>query len=503
MIELRNAITPIDPSSTLLTYTLLPAPDPLQVDNPGILTLTVSKSLNSPDGAITCSQIVVTLPEGKSADTLMPDASIKTQVPTDPKGNKLWSAANDDGVITLTPTGTNAGQFRAQGVSFVFSGFTVNHQPGTTTVSIDETASADSAPTPAVRTADLLVPKFPAQFSLTDLTLIDPTTPDIPYGGSAELMWTGTGDGVSYSLEYQPADDGPVMSPAVGSQGPYTADNLTRTGSVTFTLTAEVTVPGRDNPLIVTRQLTVSIETPALKASMQPLFVPPNGLARLEWDALNMVSCTLNPGGLGPPGQVLGKSGVLLFLIPGSPATRLFSITATPAKGEPIGQQFTITVDPNIKANQPGIEAAGQQGPTGQQGSVGNDGGTGGPGLDPVLRKTVPALDLTSNPARIIPITVTGGKGGTGGQGGDPDASGWPGDGGQGGPGGNATLDLTIDPSLGPPAQYIINVLPGPGGDGGWAGGDSVGSPGTRGTPGTATSISIEEVQEEQEGDHD
>ena len=484
MINPLNTIAPIDPTSTLLAYSLSTEPDPLQVNGPGILTLAVSKSPQTHE-TVTCTEIKVTLLAGKTAKELTTDAStIGTQVPS-----QFWGAHNDGGIITLSPTG-DAGKFGPAGAAFVFSGFTVNGEPGTTMVKIHETASSDSQPS-ETRTAEFLVAKFPVQFQLSDLTLTDPPSPEIPYDGSATLMWTGTGDQVSYTLEYQPAEEGPVMSPSIGSTGPYTAENLTRTGSVTFTLTAKVTVPGQDNPLIVTRQLTVSIETPALKAFMQPLLVPPNGLARLEWDALNMVSCTLNPGGLGPPGQVLEKSGVLLFLIPANPATRLFSLTATPANGEPIPQQFTITVDPTIVPNQPGIEAIGQQGPTGQPGSD-NDSGNGGPGgcgLDPMLRKTVPALDLTSNPARVIPITVIGGIGGTGGQG---DWTGSDGQGGQGGPGGNATLDLTIDPSLGPPAQYIINVFPGPGGVGGEAG-DFFGVDGDMGSSGTATSISIKE----------
>jgi len=489
MINPRNAI-PTSSSDALLTYSLLTQPDPLQINGPGILTLVVSKSPQTHE-TITCTEIKVTLLAGKTAKELTTDAStIGTQVPS-----QFWSADIEGGIITLTPTG-DAGKFGPAGAAFVLSGFTVNAEPGTTMVKIDETASSDSQPS-ATRTAKFLVPKFPVQFQLSDLTLTDPPTPEIPYDGSATLMWTGTGDQVSYTLEYQPADDGPVMSPSIGSTGPYTAENLTRTGSVTFTLTAIVTVPGQDQPLIVTRPLTVPIETPRLQAFMEPLSVPPNGLVRLEWDALNMVSCTLNPGGLGPPGQVLEKSGVLLFLIPASPATRLFSITATPAKGEPIQLQFTITVDPTIVPNQAGIEATGQQGPTGQFGGDYDDGswpwsgngGPGGRGLDAVLRTTVPALDLTSNPARVIPITVTGGWGGTGGPG---DASSWPGSGGQGGPGGDAFVDLTIDQTSAPPAQYIITLVPGPGGDAGMGGRD--GPKGQPGPPGS-TSMSIQEAE--------
>ena len=487
MINVANAI-PTSSSDALLTYSLLTQPDPLQVKGAGILTLVVSKSTR---GIITCTQIKVTLLEGKSGDTLTPDLSgIETEIPS-----SSWRADPAGGVITLTPTG-DAGTFGPAGISFVFSGFAVNSEPGTTVVKIDEIASSDSQSS-QTRTATFLVPKLPTQFQLSDLTLIDPATPDIPYDGSATLMWTGTGDQVSYSLEYQPADDGPEMSPPIGSTGPYTADNLTRTGSITFTLTAKVTVPGLDYPLIVTRQLTVQIETPRLEAVMQPLSVPPNGLARLKWHASNVVSCTLDPGGV-----ALKNSGVLLFLIPATPATHLFSITATPAKGDPIVQQFTITVDPTILPNQPAIELTGHQGPPGppgQNAQMGEfymppqPGGPGGRGLDATLTKTVPALDVTSQPARVVPIIVTGGKGGTGGRGGTSLAIG-----GIGGPGGDAILELTLDPTLQPAAQYIITLVPGPKGDGGPGGfaamgGQQEGPQGPPGQPGS-TSMSIKEV---------
>jgi hypothetical protein len=499
MIDLRNAITPTDPASTLLAYSLLTEPDPLQINGAGILTLVVSRNRSSkfPSETVTCTKIKVTLLVGKSAGTLTPDASgIETQLPD------RWGKDSAGGVITLTPAG-DAGVFGPEGISFVFAGFNVNAEVGTTTVKIHETASSQSQPS-TERTAEFRVPKFSARFQLSDLTLTDPPTPDIPSGGSATLMWTGMGDGVSYSLEYKPDDEGAVITLPVQSTGPRTAGPLTRTGSVLFTLKAEVKVPGQDNPLIVTRQLMVSIETPLLKASMQPLSVPPNGLVRLEWHALNMASCTLDPGGLGSAGQVLEKSGVLLFLIPASPATRLFSITATPAEGDPIEQQFTIAVDPRIVPTERAIEVTGQQGPTGPYGGdQGGDGGTGGRGLDVTMTKKLPALDLTSKPARVIPVNVTGGKGGMGGMGGVSIILPVIGNGGQGGPGGNATCDLTIDPSLGPPAQYVINVVPGPGGDGGQGGEGSPfggsGRPGEPGPPGSIVSVSIKEAPEQKE----
>src|ERR1700674_55951 len=464
MINSRNAI-PTSSSEALLTYSLLTEPDPLQVNGAGILTLVVSKSPQSTHETITCTEIKVTLLQGKTAKELTTDASnIGTQVPSN-----FWGADNDGGVITLTPTG-DAGKFGPAGISFVFSAFAVNSEPGATIVKIDETASSASNPS-VTRTAQFLVPKLPTQFQLSDLTLIDPATPDVPYDGSATLMWTGAGDQVSYSLKSQPADDGTVLSPPIGSLGPYTAENLTRTGSVTFTLTAKVTVPGLDNPINIPRQLTVTIESLSLKASVLPTTVGPNGLVRLEWDAPNAASCRLDP-----EGTPLALHGVMWLPVP---ATRLFTFTAIPAKGRRAQQQLTVTVDPSIQPTEAGFKIIGAAGHTGREGYVSDpgydSGGTPGfegeAGGDAIVRGILPPLDVSPRPARVIPITLIGGKGGFGGGGGYNEATSehygknFPG--GNGGRGGDAILDVTLDAAAGPAAQYIVVMSAGKGERGG------------------------------------
>jgi hypothetical protein len=407
----------------------------------------------------------VTLLEGKSAQTLTTDASsIETQLPSN-----LWGADNDGGVITLIPTG-DAGKFGPEGTSFIFSGFTVNGEPGATLVKIEEKASSNSQPS-AQRTAQFLVPKLPTQFHLSDLTLIDPATPDIPYDGSATLMWTGAGDQVSYALEYQPGDDGPPMSPPIGSTGPYTAEHLTRTGNVIFTLTAKVTVPGLDDPISVPRQLTVTIESLSLRASVLPTVVGPNGLVRLEWDAPNAESCRLDP-----TGTPLARSGVLWLAVPASTS---FVLTATPPRGLPVQQALPVTVDQSIQPTEAGYKIIGAEGHTGKQGHVSepgeDEGGTPGfegeAGGDAIVKGTLPPLDVSPRPARVIPITLIGGKGGFGGRGGYNEATSqhygknFPG--GKGGRGGDAILDVTLDASAGPAAQYLVVMTAGKGARGG------------------------------------
>jgi len=524
MTNPRNTITPIDPTCTLLTYSLFTEPDPLQVNGAGILTLVVSKSPQSTHETITCTEIKVTLLEGKTAKELTIDASnIGTQVPSD-----FWGADNEGGVITLTPTG-DAGKFGGEGISFVFSGFTVNSETGTTVVKIDETASSESNPS-ATHTARFLVPKFPTQFYLSDLTLVDPPEP-IPYDGSATLMWTGTNEQAAYILEYLPADDGPpVTPPSIGSTGPYTAQYLTRTGSVTFTLTAKVTVPGQDHPLIVTRQLIVQVETLSLKVEVAPPAVGVNGLMRLTWHAPNADHCTLEDG------TILAPSGTCYFVLK---EKREFTITAYGERDQTDQRQETVEVLTSIAPTEAGPVALGAPGTPGRPGAnrwveeltfEGNSirglppppdalpaatiGEDGKDGESATFSGVMPPLDITNKPSRVISISLTGGKGGTGGMGGtdvfhpDNRTSRIPIDeipagnaqrSGRGGRGGDAILDMTLDSSAGACAQYVISLEPGLGGDGGLGAPgpmdllrENPGPPGPPGDPGVI-SISIRE----------
>jgi hypothetical protein len=452
-------------TDTLLSYALYVDPDPLQVNAAATLTLVVS---NGSRQAITCSSIRVTLPAGTNAKDLIPSAAaVETQVPPN------WSAAAAGGVITLTPSG-DAGTIKGESVTFVVVTKT-NGEPGTATVTIDETASSPSQPSDT-RTTTIPVAKFPIQFRLSDLIVTDPSDHDVPAGGAATLMWTGQGDLVSYTMEYQPADDeGSLVSETVGSTGPYTTKvPLTRSGSVTFTLTASLKVPGQDQPLIVPRQQTVSVETLSLDVIVGPPTVGVNGLVKLHWDAPNADHCTLEDGTPLPP------SGTRYFVLRN---TRKFTVTAI-GLGDLKQQQFTVTVDPNIKPTENGYVVAGNTGKQGCGGRSCSDdrppchptsGEQGQRGGDAILRRQLPPLDtIHDRPARVLPIAVTGGRGGPGGDGGarwtmggqDHDRQPQ----GPGGSGGDAILDVTLDARNEPAAQYIIQQLSaGAPGDGGGA----------------------------------
>ena len=427
-----------EPSDTLLSYALFTSPDPLQVSvKNAVLTLVVS----NPGGRmVTVTSLVVTLPVGTNAKDLTADATgVQTELPAG------WQAANGgDGTITFTPTGT--GTVGPDGLTFVLAAISVNAQVGLCTVTIDENASSPSQPA-GDRTASIGLPKFPTQFQVGDLQA-DPL--DVPSGGSTTLMWTGTGAPATYTLQYQPADEGPPVSRTVESMGPYTAPELTRAGQVTFTLIVQVPVPGLDAPLTVQRQAIVSMETLSIQFTAQPPTVGVNGLSRLEWTANNAVSCTLDPGG------PVATSGVRYVVLP---QTGVFTLTAQDAAGNTQEAQCTVTVDPTIVWTLPQQGAFGMDGlpgaPWGLYDGAGASLGNGGPGGDGepgILSCTLPRPG--DDRSRVVRIVVVGGQGGGGGDSMNmnyvlPPNAPIP-VGGVGGNGGDAVIDVRFDPT-GPP----------------------------------------------------
>ncbi|MEA2664000.1 MAG: hypothetical protein QOI11_944, partial [Candidatus Eremiobacteraeota bacterium] len=468
-----------DDDATLLDYALLVNPDPLQASaQNAILMLVVS---NSRREAVDCSSIVVTLPIGTGASSLTEDA---TGVQSDkPHG---WTVTqNEAGVLTCKPKTPQAGTVGDKALVFTFSRIAVNDEPGTTAISIDETASTSTVAS-EVRSLDISTPKFPPQFHVSDLQA---SPLDVAAGGSTTLAWNGTaGAAYTYTLQYRPHDQGPPVSIGVGNTGPYVASNLTRANAVTFTLIVGVTVPGQDHPLIVQRQTSVTVETLTLEFDVEPPTVAPNGLVRLNWQTTNALSCTMDPG------PAIGTSGPLYLVVP---KTTVFTLTAKGRAGGSLQQQRTVTVDPTIVPNVPGRQIIGAYGGDGARGENGygnaGRGGNAGAGGDAIVTGTLPPLDPSGRPARVMPITVQGGNGGRGGDGGedmgaDPGPIGPGGNGGNGGRGGDATLNVTLDASAGAPVQYVVIITAGTGGGGGHGGGGtSSGGDGGRGRDGIVT----------------
>jgi len=295
MTKSSSALPPCN-GPTLLTYSSpLLDPDPFRVNTNGTLTLVVSKSTPA---TITCSEIKVTLLMGKAARDLTTDASsIVVTPPSD-----FWGVDNPgSGVITLTPSG-KAGKFGAQGVPFVFAAILVNGEPGTTMIRIDETASSASDPTPATRCILLPVAKFPVDFSVSDLLI---TPAEVAFGGSTSVMWTGTP--ATYMLEYPGCPPG---GKPVSNVGPFEMQDLTSFPAV-FTLTASLSVPGQDEPLVVQRQKVAEL-LPQLKIvdfSASTTLVSGADVLALSWEVELATSLSLQLSGLPGEIDVTGLSG--------------------------------------------------------------------------------------------------------------------------------------------------------------------------------------------------
>lgn len=442
------------PDPTLLTYALSTSPAPLQVGGPSQLVLAVS---NGSGARVTCSQIAVALPVGTNASDLI---EIGTVVATPPAN---WTADVQNGITVFSPPG---GSIEVEGAGLVFElAATINDQPGPSHVSISETAASPSHAS-ATRTATLPVAKFPPDFTLSPLLPMPHDKFDLTYGDRAGLDWTATGTGVLCTLTYQAVDNGPMVIEPVPHIGPYTTQQpIQRSSEVVFTLTAEMNVPGQDLPMIAEQQLTLAVDTLSLNFTAEPVSVGVNGLVQLAWNAPGATSCSLDAGA---PLPVTGSIYVLLG------KSRSFSMTARGPHDQSRTVQCSVTVDPTIVATEPAIVAIGETGEQGQDSGLGTDATSGGPGFDMDFTLAIAPLD-TADRTRVIEIQVVGGTGGRGGSGSNSGTS--------GGPGGNARAALSFDPTLSPPAQYILNILPGPGGKGGeyWSQ-----QYGPSGSPGTA-----------------
>jgi hypothetical protein len=270
---------------------------------------------------------------------------------------------------------------------------------------------------------------------------------------------------------------------------------------IVFTLSATVTVPGEDSPLVYQRQAVATVSVARVTFFALPSSVGVNGVAKLVWQTVGTTSRTLNPGSASVP-----PNGYAYVAIS---ATKTFSLTAIEAgTGRPIVQQQTVTADPTIVAT----STQNYVGQTGGNGSSGSDGGNNYPGGSggwgapgqPVGDRTVTVgpLDTSSTPRNVVLIAYAGGNGGRGGNGGNGNPVG--GNGGNGGPGGDAgALTVQFGPT-GAPQQIILGIAAASGGGGGTGGtGTRSGKvpDGLQGNPGRAPTVRFLELPPSTSGD--
>ncbi|MFE4396109.1 MULTISPECIES: hypothetical protein [Streptomycetaceae] len=187
----RLAGTPVP----LLTYTLTPTPDPLQVKGQdGQLTITVT---NDTDEVVSCGLIAFTLPVGSGADALTgnPDSVQLTA----PKNWRLRQPEPGKGRFEAAPTRPKAKQISPGAESalvFTLTHIAVDDVVGTCAIGVEE----DTASPPAA--TSLSVTKVLPGLTFTDFR---PVAVAVPRGTPATLEWKATAptEGqASYTLEY-------------------------------------------------------------------------------------------------------------------------------------------------------------------------------------------------------------------------------------------------------------------------------------------------------------
>ena len=296
-------------NETLLDYAINPTPYPIQASpstgNPNLASLTLVVS-NSKRHIITCSGIALTLPTGANAKDFCSDATgIFSTLPTG------WSMKQQGGLFTFTPDTNDKGQVGKDGLVFGLSGIKVNQEPGSFQITIAEEASDPDASPPAPdqpRSRSWQLTKFPAQFTVGDLNA---NPPIVESGGSTTLSWSGSGSSGNYTalyeIQYVDADGNKVTIdhpkgekdqplPPVGG---YTVDGL-KANPTTFYLLVTVQIQGSNNPLVFTRETTVTVTAPHPPKPVVTSYtgeLQSDGSLLLKWTTQpdHGVTVTLNP----------------------------------------------------------------------------------------------------------------------------------------------------------------------------------------------------------------
>jgi hypothetical protein len=261
----------------LLDYALLTAPTPLQAATSATLTFAIS---NGGRQAVTVTSIVITLPIGTNAKDLTAVTGFQSAA------SSGWNVAQSGGALTLTPIGSGVVTINA--ITVTIANVAVNDQPGTADIFISETAALGSG-APTTSSTSRPAAKFPVQFSVSDLTV---TPTQVPYGGSASVMWTGTqAQAATYTLDWPQAPTHPVN---VTNVGPHPAPNLTIFPTV-FTLTVSLELPGHDQKVTLQKQAMVT-QTPSVditRFTSSRLTVGPGQTFDLKWQVQLATSLTL------------------------------------------------------------------------------------------------------------------------------------------------------------------------------------------------------------------
>jgi hypothetical protein len=199
-----RAVTQLTGSDTLLAYSLMTTPSPVQVSPqagpPSVAALTFVVSCPLAVGQATVTQIAFNLPVG---DPGSPDSGSLTDTAggispsvssSGPDGWQIGPGAAP-GSFVLTPGSGQTGIIDAQGLTVALTGIQVSPVVGTAQVKVVEQAQADGFPAQA-RVTGIAVPKFPYGFYAGNFA---PDEPLVQHGATVTLTWVGSTN-ASYTL---------------------------------------------------------------------------------------------------------------------------------------------------------------------------------------------------------------------------------------------------------------------------------------------------------------
>ena len=261
-------------SSTLLTYSLMTTPAPVQVSpsatDPSLAMLTFVVSCPRSAGAANVAQIIISLPvdeQNKPPDptNLAATAPALSSASISSTGKDQWEvkAGVAPGVFIFSPTGGGPVEVSSQSLTIAFTGIHVNMVVGTAQVRINEWAAQGAGTPPPITgapsgSATVLVPKFPYGFFAGNL---GSDKPMIENGQHPTLTWVGSTNATYKMLWSSGTQDVSTIRTWSGSSSP---PSPALTDTTTFIL--EVSAQGGGQTVTLYFSLTVIVANPSFTA---------------------------------------------------------------------------------------------------------------------------------------------------------------------------------------------------------------------------------------------
>jgi len=253
-------LTQLQDSNTLLTYSLMTTPAPVQVspaqNDPSYAALTFVAS-NNTSGDVYVSKIVIQLPVGNPQQ---PDSTDLTEQSTglrpsiSPSAD--WNAPSSPapGVFVFTPAGGQPLRVDSQGYAITVANIQVSTAVGTATVTIHETSSTSQTGPQQPSQCTVSVPKFPYGFYVGNFAAQKPL---VQNGQGAVLSWVGS-ENATYTMLWN------TQTQNVSSVRQWTSPPLTDT--TTFILQVQAQELGQTVTLYFS--VTVIVANPNITATL-------------------------------------------------------------------------------------------------------------------------------------------------------------------------------------------------------------------------------------------